>query len=645
VCIPDCFIFLLTFLDFKLISVFADIFCFTISEHHAHLIDFRSSFIQRCSQQNSMWGLCAVPISSILQWGTYIGSVSFVLRRIPTGFYRFSFVTSDNKFQSNTFQIFIYNPASAPSVPQQLTGPFLTASSDICQQFLNQIIAVYFNVSVSIAQVVSQVFAPSNVYSVSSPLANSQGVPLSDIYFNDVPRFYFISPPPVTPSGLQDPSQALIAQISSAGKVLILSIPGLNNGVFPMLWQVQTSASNLLCVSNPYGGATSLYWMSSGITSAVPLTLSQPIISVLLAKITRDMPAVVPLNAILNSSSTFTVNVTFVCTSCLGLPTCQCVPVLIAKAINLNASAGCVDVSISSNSSNGLLAFGSPICDTSQSLSRTFSTGGSAQWALCAFNALVIDSATFGCSYQLQVLSPYSGSVVALSSKFTVCAVNPYQISTAPLCSPTTNTAPYSLYTWSGFFLPYASQSTSMSYQPQFVNFPPAQNILRSVSVQQKVSFVLNLCGASVFSTMSTAFQPNYPPSFSNPSPNNGGGLEVQVNVRATSVNATGANLDSLLATCLIWVQPGPPCVATVVSGACVIYPFPSGAICFQMQQSGFFCQSNYNPAGVADLQLQLFFSSIIPANDIGVFRVSVDGSGSGGAWGFALPQKCVNVC
>jgi len=637
---------------FPIILSFIEIFCHFISRPHACLTKFiRVPFIQRCSPQDSVFsvlGSCAVPVSSVLQGGTYVGSVSFVLRKIPTGFYQFLFKTADFKFISNSFQVFVYNPASAPSVPQQLSGPLLASSSAICLQFLAQIIALYFNASVDyFNQTVSQFFAPSNVFSVASPLANTQGVPLSDVYFKDVPRFYFISPPP---SGSQDPTHALIAQMSSAGQVLVLSIPGLSDGVFPMIWQVQTSTSNLLCVSNPYGSTTSLYWMSSGLTSAAPLTLSQPMISILYAKITQDIPAIVPLSAILNSSSTFTVNVTFVCNSCLGLPNCACVPVLIAKVINLNASASCRRATISSNSSNGLLAFGSPICDTSQSLTYLFPTGGNAQWALCVFNTLVIDSATFGCSYRLQVLSPYSGAVVALSSKFTVCAVYPNQISTAPLCASQISPAPYSLYTWSGFFLPYRSQLTLLSSQPQFIKFPPTQTILYSVSVQQKVSFVLNVCGASVFSTMNPAFQPNFPPSFLNypSSPTSSSGLQLQVNIRSNSVNAMNATANdngSLLATCLLWVQLGPPCTVTVISGDCAILPFSNGNSYCQnnVLQSGFFCQSNYNPAGISDLQLQLLFSTIIPADDIGVFKISVDGSGSGGEWGFASPQQCVN--
>jgi hypothetical protein len=143
-----------------------------------------------------------------------------------------------------------------------------------------------------------------------------------------------------------------------------------------------------------------------------------------------------------------------------------------------------------------------------------------------------------------------------------------------------------------------------------------------------------------VFSTMNVAFQPKFPSSFSNPS----AGMQLEV-----SVNSIEDDDAQTIATCSLWVQRGPRCIATVVSGNCIVLPFSNGDTCFSntRTQKAFFCQSQYNPATVPDLQLQLFFKDVVPANDIGNFKIVVNGSGSsssngiGSYWGFAPPEEC----
>ena len=623
------------------------LFCLFCQHSFNSFLCFRLPFLQRCFPQDPVFGVtgsCAVKVSGILHSDIFVGSVTFLLRKVPTGFYQISFSTTDQSFKSNIFQIFIHNPSPPPPVPQPLSGPNLKNARGICTVFLKNVlygIAKYIGGDVTDSAVMDifvDIFSPSNVFSVESSLTNDRSVPLSDLYFKEVPNFFYSAP---LVKNIPNPNRALVTNVSSSGTVILLSAPDFSDrgGVFPIVWHLHNDTSNLLCVSNPFGGNLSIYWMSRGVTSVEPLALPQSMIRVISAHVTQNIPAVVPLSVALNSSRAFTVNVSFVCDLCIDTPdqgTCVCEPTLIARVVKLDSSSRCGVATISSMSSNGFNSFGSPTCKDS-----VFIPGTSAlepQSILCSFKELVIDSATFGCIYELEIISPYSSLVIAKSSNFTVCAIYPLAVSDAPLCFPKSTPANYSLFTWSGIFIP-PGPPPSLSIQPQFVDILKTEKIVTSFSRGQKASFVVNLCGASVFSTMNVAFQPNFPSSFSNPS----AGMQLEVSVNSIDDDA------QTIATCSLWVQRGPRCIATVVSGNCIVLPFSNGDTCFSntRTQKAFFCQSQYNPATVPDLQLQLFFKDVVPANDIGNFKIVVNGSGSsssngiGSYWGFAPPEEC----
>jgi hypothetical protein len=471
---------------------------------------------------------------------------------------------------------------------------------------------------------------------------------LSDLYFSEVPGFYYQG---ALNQYTPDPSIDVVANLSSSGSTVLLSLSGIfgSLAIFPTAWQVKTDTVNLLCLYNPFGGDLSVRWMSSGVTTAQPLKLSEKNIRILEAHVSQDMPAIVPLSALLNATATFTVNATFVCDQCIDsvdLGFCSCEPVLMVNVISLDSPSKCRDATISSKSSTGFNAFGSPTCK--MFLDPSHGSLTDPQTSSCPFNGLVIDSGTFGCRYKLQVVSPYSGRAVAYSSNFTLCAVNPYHLDNSSLCSlNSTLVKQYSSYTWSGVLLPPGPPPTS-GFLPELIDITATAKTVKSISPGKPVSLAVNLCGGSVFSTMSQGFQPKFPPQFDNPSYS----MQLQVNVRSTLKTEA---VSVLVATCSLWLQKGgvSPCSATVVSGSCLILPFPGGHSCLASTgtKDAFFCQSQYNPNKKPDVQLQLYFDGVVLAKGIGDFKITIDGSGSGTGskrdWGFASPSRCVQclVC
>ena len=105
----------------------------------------------RCSQQDiltKVTAACSVNFSSSFQNGISVGSASFLLRSIPTGFYQISFSylqssnanpLSQNLFQSNVFQLFIHNPVPRFPEPQLLSGLDLKNAQETCQEYLYRI--------------------------------------------------------------------------------------------------------------------------------------------------------------------------------------------------------------------------------------------------------------------------------------------------------------------------------------------------------------------------------------------------------------------------------------------------------------------------------------------------------------------------
>jgi hypothetical protein len=501
---------------------------------------------------------------------------------------------------------------------------------------------------------VGQRFSPTSVYSIESHSETRiDETLLSDLYFSEVPSFYY--PSTLLPF-YPDPSRDVVANLSSSGSTVLLSFPGLSrsgadgsDAIYPTAWHVKTDTVNLLCLCNPFGGDLNIRWMSSGVTTAQPLKLSGKTIRILEAHVSQDMPAIVPLSALLNATATFTVIATFVCDQCIDsvdLGFCTCEPVLIANVISLDSPSKCRDATISSKSSNGLNAFGSHTCRMFLDPTRGRLTDP--QTSSCRFSSLVIDSGTFGCRYKLQVISPYSGSAVAYSSNFTLCAVNPLQLDNSSLCSlNSTLVKKYSSYTWTGVLLPPGPPPNfgfPFGFITNFIDMTATAETVKSISPGKPVSLAVNLCGGSVYSMMSQEFQPNFPAQFKNPSEI----MQLQVNVRSTlKTEAEAASL--LVATCSLFLYSFKDfCYAVVVSGKCLI----SGS-CVQRRdtEKAFFCQHEYNPNKKPDLQLQLYFDGIVLAKGIGDFKITIDGSGSGagskGDWGFASPSRCVEclVC
>jgi hypothetical protein len=482
---------------------------------------------------------------------------------------------------------------------------------------------------------ISFIFQADHVFDVTSPITNSQGMPLSDLYFKTVPNFLF--------EGSSPTSEALLTLFSSDSNVSLLSFAPKEN--YPIAWNLQTPDANLLCVSNIVGGKSSLHWMSNGVSSSESFELSQPRVSILSASIVKNIPEIVPLSVTLNSTGRFTVHVTYRCDECAFTPPlCICRPLLLVRAVKLDESCG--DATISAKSSSGLFAFSSPSCviETNdnaflQPFPRT---------ALCHFSSLTIDSATFGCSYRLEVVNPYDGmSIVQRSSSFKVCATYPVALSTAPLCSPPQTQANFSLFTWSGILLPQPPPNPSsnprfVDIEVQFSLLSAARNFLSSslpsVARNRPASLVVNLCSASVFSTMSAQFQPNRLPFFEN----NPSEMQLQVNVNS-------GNPLRQIATCSLKISTNVRCSATVVSGDCIVSQMPNGDTCYtnSATQSAFFCQTHFNPSRrTADLQLQLIFNGITPSSALGESRIEIGGSGTnssgerGRYWGFAPPES-----
>jgi hypothetical protein len=592
---------------------------------------------RRCSSEDPVFGFtgaCSLKTLSSFQGGVYVGSVSFLLRKVPTGFYRVVF--SVQNFQSNALQLFIHNPVTAVSTPQQLLGQNLINAVNVCEEYLFRLFRILFEDD-STSRKVASIFKANYVFSVETPLTNAERFPLSDLYFQVVPNFYSA---PLNRS--QDLSSNVISLLASSGSTNLLSFP--EASFFPISWHVHNGTSNFLCVSNPYSGDLTLNWMSSGVTSKEPLKLTQPAITILSARVIRDMPQALPLSVTLNSSNFFTVNVTYRCDDCTAIlfDICVCQPVLFARAINLGKSSGCGEATISSKSSDGINSFPAPLCSVDNNL---IAFRGRPQTALCSFDNLIIDSATFGCKYQLQVVNPYEDNallaVVATSSVFQMCQIYPIQLSAASLCSSELPAANYSLFTWTGILLPEPPSAWRQSLEPTFIDLSRT-NSLQSIRRSRSVSLIVNVCGGSVHSTTQAAFQPNLPHFlFSNPDI-----MQLQVNV-SSSNQATGSLRE--IASCLVAVYRGLPnrtCSAYVISGNCIIVPMPNNDTCNSnfATQSAFFCQNQFNPSGNPDLQLQLFFNSIAPASVVGTYNITVSGSGSnsgfgdGRFWGFAPP-------
>lgn len=564
-------------------------------------------------------------VSSVLHRGVYVHSVLFWLRSIPSGFYRLRFSTDDQLFKSNVFQLFIHNVAPAPSVPQPVSN--LDNSRTICTQSLTSLLLSIPGTDPFFAVLLQA----DHVFNVASPIANSQGLPLSDLYFKTVPNFFFEN------NGLLfSTREALVTVSSSEGNVSLLSLA--LGSPLPTAWHLQTRDSSLLCVSNVFGGKLSLHWMLNGVSSIDSFELSRPRVSILSVSIVKNIPEVVPLSVTLNSTGIFTVNVTYRCDECaLAPPICVCLPLLLVRAVKLDESCG--EATISAKSSSGLFAFPSPSCTIEidqDTFLQPFPRSG-----LCRFHNLTIDSATFGCSYRLEVVNPYDGmNVVQRSSNFKVCATFPVALSAAPLCSPQQSQANYSLFTWSGILL--SRPPSNPSSNPRFVNVEE-QSSLPSFARNRPVSLVVNLCGASVFSTTSSQFQPNRLPFFEN------NRLARQLQVDVSSGNPTRQ-----IATCSLTILANLRCSATVVSGDCVVSQMPNGDTCYTnaLTKSAFFCQTQFNPSRrTADLQLQLVFNGITSSDELGETRIEIGGSGSnssgeqGRYWGFAPPQSCVLFC
>lgn len=607
----------------------------------------------RCSPQDEVFSVtdaCAVKVSSSLIKGVYVGSVTFLLRKIPTGFYRFSFSTPGRNFKSNVFQIFVHNPVSAPPTPQSLIGQELTSAIDICTNSLFRLLKS-IGLDDAIANFTSDAIRANHVFRGNLPLTSTEGFVLSDVHFKLLPPFFVQLPPTIEEGPRTD--RRITASLSSSGSAVFLSAPANDDSVFPIVWHLHQGASNLLCVANQFGGNARLNWMSSGVTSTESLQLTKPAITIMSASVQRDIPNIVPLSVTLNVSSTFVVRVTYRCDECARAKIfgvledlCFCKPTLFVRVVSLDATSRCSQAVISARSFNGLNAFASPSCFLGEGLVKpSVPLAG-----VCEFTNLVIDSATFGCSYQLEVINPYNNlnSVLARSSRFRVCSIFPKQLSDAPTCSPLPRTANYSAFTWSGVFLPQPPSDWSSG--PSFIDITRSNEILTSVQPGSRVPLVVNVCGASVFSSTSSSFQPKRPVSFSNRDT-----MQLQVDIFSTNL-AASTNRGRSIATCSLLVTRGLQCTAIVTSGNCIVSPMPNKNSCISdaLPERAFFCQTQFNPKStmprVADLQLQLFFNDVIPAVESGNFKIEVGGSGSdtrlntGRDWGYTAPKMCAVI-
>ena len=167
----------------------------------------------RCSPQGITFrvtGACSVNVSSVLYRGVYVHSVSFWLRSVPSGFYRLQLSTDDQLFKSNVFQLFIHNPAPVPSAPQPVSN--IDNSRSICRQYLTNLLT---KIGEPDPSSISLIFQADHVFNVTSPITNSQGMPLSDLYFKTVPNFLF--------EGSSPTSEELLTMFSSEGNVSLLS--------------------------------------------------------------------------------------------------------------------------------------------------------------------------------------------------------------------------------------------------------------------------------------------------------------------------------------------------------------------------------------------------------------------------------------
>jgi len=351
-----------------LIAIYIEFF------HHISHFTFHLSPYPICRRNCNRCNLinqCYIPVSSVFQAAcgalTYsIGSITFLFREIPTGYYTTSVGLALQAFGSNAivppslFQMFIVNTAAPLSPPVALTGPQLTVSVNVCLDSLAPLPSI-LNISMNVSQLV-----PHAVFSLQIDKASISPIPVLDVFFETLPPFFSAA---IYSNALLNPFSSLSWYNYSKGRVFLLFPYALATGNFTaglFMWQVQTATANLICACSPRGGLTSFFLMNNGIASNVASTLSFPSITIVSASVVQNVPSQMFMGAAL--AAPFSVALAFRCSPCLfgAANPCACAPTLFATIENMNkTTTSCLDAVISPNTTDGFLAFSSPVCSAS----------------------------------------------------------------------------------------------------------------------------------------------------------------------------------------------------------------------------------------------------------------------------------------